>query len=197
MTSPFAIGDYLVLTDMYFWNFVGPSAGSLELEVGAVPADTDDKTVTILVTEPVDAFTATSTSLNNHLEWANPNDPLYAHTRILARDDGVFPTDPLDLVNARLVIDDAGFAGQKASVDDNGLTNDRDVPLHGVRIRRHGLLCRGLDDGTALQQWRGRRAVGLFHRRHRDGSPGAAIRDGHDDVHLRRLQRQHPPLHER
>ena len=121
VTAPFAVGDYIVLSDVYFANFVGPTSGSLELEIG-VPQDTDDKVIAIRVSEPVDVITATSTSANNHLEWVNPNDPGYVHTRILARDDGVFPSGPFD-VNARFVADHPGTAGLKASIDDGSLVN--------------------------------------------------------------------------
>ncbi len=100
VNTPFAIGDYLVVTD------------------------TDDKSIDIFVTGAVKVFTATSTNIKNHLEWVNPDDLTYDHTRVLARDDGIFPSDPLDLVNARLVIDHFGTRGQKASVDDGGLNND-------------------------------------------------------------------------
>ena len=98
--------------------------GSLELEIGAVPNDVDDKIISILTTGSVEVLTATSTTTQNHLEWVNPNDPSYVHTRILARDDGVFPTDPLDLGIARLVVDHVGVMGQKASFDDTGLTDN-------------------------------------------------------------------------
>lgn len=64
----------------------------------------------------VEAFTATSTSGQNRLQWVNPVGP-YNHTRIMARDDGNVPTGPND-VAARLVCDDFGTAGDKAACDD-------------------------------------------------------------------------------
>ena len=127
VTAPFVVGDYLVISDVVFANFTGPTMGRLELEIGAVPTDVDDKIIGILTTGSVEVLTATSTITQNHLEWVNPNDPSYVHTRILARDDGVFPIDPLDLSIARLVVDDVGVMGQKASFDDAGLTDNTKV----------------------------------------------------------------------
>jgi len=125
VNAPFDPGEHVLIEGLFFANFLSASpTDRLELEVGNddIVTDEDDKRITVLVSGKVQVFTATSTSTQNRLQWVNPPGA-YDHTRILARDDGVFPTDPYDLGIARLVRDDFGTAGAMGTWDDVGLTN--------------------------------------------------------------------------
>jgi len=121
VSTSFSPGEHIVVSGPAFRDFIAPPAsGNLVLDLGG-PNDTDDKTLTVDAVSDVLFFTATATDAQVKLEWRTPPSLTCASVRIMARNDGFFPTGPGD---GRLVGDLPCTPDTNDSIIDLFLTND-------------------------------------------------------------------------